>query len=654
MIKKLNLLPLMLVVLVGLLFSNRSVAQKGQEASDASAIKVIPEPVSVNKLSGNYALPGNIKVYFGGTEESHGDIQFVKQEFASRMKKADPGLTIIEVSSNKANVKFMLLAKKDTTLKEEGYRLTVDDRGINIVANKPAGLFYGIQTLMQMIPLKKSSLAGDKEVDGSLTIPCAIITDYPRFGWRGLMLDVSRHFFTKQEVMDYIQQMSRYKYNMFHWHLTDDEGWRLQINAYPKLTSVGAWKVKKIGYFGTFSPVTAEDKFDYGGFYTQDDIREVIEFARRHFVNILPELDMPGHSMAAIASYPELSCTPGADKYHVRSGEKGFMDWTDSGIVAHYDNTLCPANPRVYEFLDTVFAEVASLFPFPYIHIGGDECAKTFWKTNPAITALMKREGLKDMDEVQSYFEKRVEKIVESKGKKVIGWDEILEGGVAPNAAIMSWRGEKGGIKASQMKHDVVMSPTTFAYLDYMQGDPALEPHVYASLRLNKAYKFDPVPKGADARFIKGGQANLWSEQLYNIRHAEYMTWPRAFAIAECLWSPVDRKNWDCFVQRVEAQFPRFDADSVNYARSMYDPDIAVTLNKDSTLQITLSKELDNINLYYSVDNSFPDNFYPKYDVPFNMPKDAAMLRVISYRNGKPIGRLITIDTNDLRKRLKK
>jgi hexosaminidase len=504
---------------------------------------------------------------------------------------------------------------------------------------------------MQMIPATGTI---DQEDNNEIAIPCAVIMDYPRFAWRGLMLDVSRHFFTKQEVMDYIDEMSRYKYNMFHWHLTDDEGWRLQIKAYPRLTSVGAWNVKKIGYFGTFSPVTPEDKYDYGGFYTQDDIREVIEYAKEHFVNILPELDMPGHSMAAIASYPELSCTTGADKYHVRSGEKGFMDWTDSGIVAHYDNTLCPANPRVYEFLDTVFAEVASLFPFPYIHIGGDECAKTFWKINPAIKALMKREDLKNMDEVQSYFEKRVEKIVESKGKKVIGWDEILEGGVAPNATIMSWRGEKGGIKASQMHHDVIMSPTTYAYLDYMQGDPALEPRVYASLRLKKAYQFDPVPAGADAKYIKGGQANLWAEQLYNIRHAQYMTWPRGFAIAEALWSPKDKKNWTSFVERVEAQFPRLDADSVKYARSMYDPDIAVTLNTDSTLRITLSKELNNIDLYYSVDNSFPDNFYPKYDEPFNMPKDAAMLRVISYREGKPIGRLITITTKDLRKRSKK
>lgn len=646
MIKKLNLLSLMAAAFIGFFYCNGLAAQQNKNAD----IKVIPEPVSVNRLSGSYLLPGNIHVYYGATGKNEG-LQYIKKEFKARLIKINAAIQMSETDQDQADVQFTLLGKRDADLKDEGYRLTVDTKGIKIMANKPAGLYYGIQTLMQMIP---ASGAMGNEAHKGINIPCAVITDYPRFAWRGLMLDVSRHFFTKQEVMDYIDEMSRYKYNMFHWHLTDDEGWRLQIKAYPRLTSVGAWNVKKIGYFGTFSPVTPEDKYDYGGFYTQDDIREVIEYAKEHFVNILPELDMPGHSMAAIASYPELSCTPGADKYHVRSGEKGFMDWTDSGIVAHYDNTLCPANPRVYEFLDTVFAEVASLFPFPYIHIGGDECAKTFWKINPAIKALMTREDLKNMDEVQSYFEKKVEKIVESKGKKVIGWDEILEGGVAPNATIMSWRGEKGGIKASQMHHDVIMSPTTYAYLDYMQGDPALEPKVYASLRLKKAYQFDPVPAGADAKYIKGGQANLWAEQLYNIRHAQYMTWPRAFAIAEALWSPKDRKNWTSFVERVEAQFPRLDADSVKYARSMYDPDIAVTLNADSTLKITLSRELDNIDLYYSVDNSFPDNFYPKYDEPFNMPKDAAMLRVISYRDGKPIGRLITITTKDLRKRSKK
>ena len=652
MIKRFKRLAGLITIMGGLLSGNVLLGQ----GNPPESIKIIPEPVSVLPGTGTFSLPSQLVVSYQGIEKGENEqMDYVKAAFIRTMHQQNNSIQIKEAASaaSKADVRFELLLKEDTALKQEGYRLTVDGRGIKVVANKPAGLFYGIQTLRQLMPVVEMTTGAihEQQIVG---IPCVVIADYPRFGWRGLMLDVSRHFFTKQEVMDYIQEMSHYKYNMFHWHLTDDEGWRIQIKAFPKLTSVGAWNVKKTGYFGTFSPVTADDKYDYGGFYTQEDIKEVVAFAKAHFINVLPELDMPGHSMAAIASYPELSCTPGADKYHVRSGEAGFMDWTDSGIVAHYDNTLCPANPKVYDFLDKVFGEVAELFPFGYIHIGGDECAKTFWKINPEIQALMKKEHLKNMDEVQSYFEKKVEKIVESKGKKVIGWDEILEGGVAPNAAIMSWRGEKGGIAASKMKHDVVMSPTTYAYLDYMQGDPALEPRVYASLRLKKAYQFDPVPAGADPAFIKGGQANLWSEQLYNIRHAQYMTWPRGLAIAECLWTPKHQKNWDSFVSRVEAQFALFDRDSVKYAPSMYDPDIAVSQNGDSTLKITLLKELDNIDLYYSVDNSFPDNFYPRYTAPFDLPKDAAMLRVISYRDGKPIGRLITINRKDLEKRNKK
>ncbi|MFT4204013.1 MAG: family 20 glycosylhydrolase [Chitinophagaceae bacterium] len=628
------------VFIVSLCFFLTSVY--GQEDS-GEAIKVIPEPVSVQRQAGWYLLPKTIAVKLPESPDALPVAQLLRQrlESSAGIHVSNSGTPAIVLSLNK---------EKDTLLGNEGYRLDVTRASIHITANRAAGLYYGAQTLLQLMPPAIESPVSSAGTQYKL--PCVSIVDYPRFAWRGLMLDVSRHFFTKEEVKKYIDQMARYKFNVFHWHLTDDEGWRIQIKSLPRLTEVGAWKVKKIGYFGTFSPISDTDKYNYGGYYTQDDIRGVVQYAKEHFIDILPEIDIPGHSMAAVASYPELSCTPGADKYHVRSGESGFMDWTDSGIVAHYDNTLCPTNPKVYEFLDKVFSEVSSLFPFPYIHIGGDECAKTFWKINPDIIALMKKEHMQNIEEVQSYFEKKVEKIVESKGKRVIGWDEILEGGLAPNAAVMSWRGEKGGIAASRLKHEVVMSPTTYAYIDFMQGDPSLEPHVYAQLRLKKTYEFEPVPAGADAAYIKGGQANLWTEQVYNLRHAQYMTWPRAFAVSESLWSPKNKKNWPFFVKKVEAQFPRFDADSVKYSPAMYDPDISVSYNADSTLRITLTKEIDDIDLYYSVDNSFPDTFYPKYTQPFALPKDAAMLRVVSYRDGKPIGRLLTVPVEGLRKRV--
>ncbi|HVW61074.1 MAG TPA: family 20 glycosylhydrolase, partial [Puia sp.] len=336
----------------------------------------------------------------------------------------------------------------------------------------------------------------------------------------------------------------------------------------------------------------------------------------------------------------------------VNSGEK-FMNWYPGGFSAIIDNTLCPANEKVYPFLDKVFTEIAALFPFDYIHVGGDECAKNFWEKSDAVRQLMQKEGLKNMQEVQSYFEKRVEKIVESKGKKVIGWDEILEGGLAPNAAVMSWRGIKGGIEAAKMGHQVVMSPTTFVYLDYMQGDAIIEPPVYATLRLNTAYSFEPVPDGVDPSLIKGGQANLWTEQVYNVRHLQYMVWPRSLAVAECLWSPKEKKNWSDFVRRTEATFQRMDIEQVKYARSMYDA--GFTAKKDpgaeDSLSIELFTEIPGLDIYYSFDNSNPDNFYPKYIHPLTVPKDADMLKVITYRDGKPIGRQLDMPINELRRR---
>jgi hexosaminidase len=359
---------------------------------------------------------------------------------------------------------------------------------------------------------------------------------------------------------------------------------------------------------------------------------------------------VPGHSLAAIASYPELSCTPGAENYRVRSGEK-IMEWHDHGFTALVDNSLCPANEKTYEFLDKVFTEVAQLFPFEYIHTGGDECAKNFWEKSAAVKALMKKEELKDMQQVQSYFEKRLEKIIESKGKKFMGWDEILEGGLSPTAAVMSWRGEKGGIEAAKMKNEVVMSPTTFCYIDYMQSDVVMEPKVYATLRLNKAYQFEPVPPGVDAKYIKGGQANLWTEQVYNTRHLQYMIWPRAFATAESVWSPKEKKNWNNFVSRVENHFKRYDVAEKKYSPAVYDPIFTAKKDAKGGLLIELATEIEGLDIYYSFDNSFPDRFYPKYTAALTPPKDAVMLKVITYRGKEAVGRMINMPIKEMQTR---
>ena len=483
----------------------------------------------------------------------------------------------------------------------------------------------------------------------SWSVPVVEVTDYPRFGWRGLMFDVSRHFFGVKDVKEFIDDMAAYKYNLLHMHLTDDQGWRIEIKSLPKLTSVGAWRVDKTGTFGTFSTPGPDEPRSYGGFFTQNDIKELVQYAKDRFINIMPEVDMPGHSLAAIAAYPDLTCTPGT--YQVNSGEK-FMVWPPGGhFYGLLDNTLCPANERTFEFIDKVFTEIAQLFPFEYIHMGGDETARNFWEKSDAIKALMKKENLKDLDEVQSYFVKRVEKIINSKGKKMIGWDEILDGGLAPNAAVMSWRGMKGGIEAAKQNHEVVMSPTTYAYIDYMQGDAMIEPPVYATLRLSKSYEFEPVPDGVDPKFIKGGQANLWTEQIYNMRHLRYMVWPRAFATAEVLWSPKNKKNWNNFYKKVEAHFARFDAAQKKYAPSMYDPDFKFTKDDKNEITVEMKTEIPDISVHYSFDNSFPDNFYPHYSKPVMVPKDAATMKVVTYRGGKQMGRLIVFPSSEMKKR---
>ena len=616
----------------------------GQSHRDGN-IAIIPEPVSLAQKEGEYTLPKRVVIETSTGPEMKQVISTLRQRFS-----VPTGSKVVVIgSSPAATIKLILNKKADEALGKEGYNLAVTPKGIFIKANEPAGLFYGVQTLVQLFP--KEIVSEKYEANVKWVSPCVEITDYPRFKWRGLMFDVARHFFTKAEVEEYIDNMVKYKMNLLHLHLTDDEGWRIEIKSLPRLTTVGAYNVKKVGYFGNFSPPKPDEPRDYGGFYTQKDIKEIVQYAKDRFVNILPEIDVPGHSLAAVVAYPELSCTPGADKYQVRSGEH-FMSFTKEGIKAGIDNTLCPANEKVYDFLDKVLTEVAQLFPFGYIHMGGDECAKNFWEQSDAIKALMQKENLKTQEEVQSYFEKRVEKIVESKGKKFLGWDEILEGGLAPDAIVMSWRGMKGGIQAAKMGHEVVMSPTTFAYLDYMNGDPAIEPRVYSTLRLTKAYEFDPAPDSVDSKLIIGGQANLWTEQVYNTRHLEYMTWPRAFAIAEAVWSPKSVRNFDDFASRVEKHFDRFDVAEIKYAPSVYDPIFTVKTGADtSKTEVELATEIKGLDIRYTFDNSFPDQFYPKYTAPLLVPTDAFMLRVITYRGDKPVGRMITITVEELKKR---
>jgi hexosaminidase len=434
--------------------------------------------------------------------------------------------------------------------------------------------------------------------------------------------------------------------------LADDNGWRLEIKSLPKLTEIGAWRVERFGHFGNREDPKEDEKATYGGFYTQEDVKEIVAFANERNVTIVPEIDVPGHSMAVLAAYPELSTKKDVKRF-VNPGTQ-FADWFPNGTFKmKIENTLNPSDEKVYEFLDKVFTEVAALFPNKYIHMGGDECYHGFWEEDANCQAFMKKNNLKDVHELQSYFVKRVEKIVNKKGKTLIGWDEILEGGLAPNAAVMSWRGMKGGIEAAKQKHDVVMSPTTFAYIDYMQGDATIEPRIYSSLSLKKTYSFEPVPDSVDVKYILGGQGNLWTEQVQNYRHALYMTYPRAFAIAETVWSPKEKKDWDGFIARTENHFGRFDAANLKVSKAVFDA-IVTTKMDGEKLICEMSNDMAGVDIFYTIDDSFPDKFSPKYTSTIEIPKGEITLKVITLRNGQPLGRMLSIPRAELEKRVKK
>jgi hexosaminidase len=615
---------------------------------------IIPAPVS-------YEMPaaGGMNMFMLDTRTSidvtdnNPDAKKIAENFVNSigfMGNQKPTFKKVEKPTMQDKVMIFTINKTaNTQLGNEGYTLEVTGEMIKMTANKPAGLFYAIQSLRQMMP---PQVENKEFLMGMFPIMGCKITDYPRFGWRGLMLDVSRHFFTKEEVKNYIDLMARYKLNTFHWHLADDNGWRLEIKSLPKLTEIGAWRVERFGHFGNREDPKEDEKATYGGFYTQEDVKEIVAFANERNVTIVPEIDVPGHSMAVLAAYPELSTKKDVKRF-VNPGTQ-FADWFPNGTFKmKIDNTLNPSDEKVYEFLDKVFTEVAALFPNKYIHMGGDECYHGFWEEDANCQAFMKKNNLKDVHELQSYFVKRVEKIVNKKGKTLIGWDEILEGGLAPNAAVMSWRGMKGGIEAAKQKHDVVMSPTTFAYIDYMQGDATIEPRIYSSLSLKKTYSFEPVPDSVDVKYILGGQGNLWTEQVQNYRHALYMTYPRAFAIAETVWSPKEKKDWDGFIARTENHFGRFDAANLKVSKAVFDA-IVTTKMDGEKLICEMSNDMAGVDIFYTIDDSFPDKFSPKYTAAIEIPKGEIILKVITLRNGQPLGRMLSIPRAELEKRAKK
>ena len=607
----------------------------GQDNIADDRVHIIPEPVSLQVKAGNFQLNKNTLI-ISATRQTNDIAQMMKG-----LLNVPTGfnLTVKNKNTEKGSnaIILKLNTRPNTELGDEGYTLQVLSDIVMISANKPRGLFYGMQTLIQLLPPDIERKTIREAVKWK--IPCVNILDYPRFGWRGLMLDVSRHFFSKEFVEKYIDEMAKYKFNVFHWHLSDDNGWRIEIKGLPKLTEVGAWRVPRTGHWG-FTPPQPDEKATYGGYYTQEDIREIVAYAQKRFVTIVPEVDVPAHSLSLIASYPNLSCTK--LQYPVNPGS-----------VFDGDNVLCVANDSTWLILDKIFTQIAELFPGKYIHVGGDEANRSFWTKDPKDQALMNKERIQTPAGLQSYFEKRLEKIIVSKGKKMIGWDEILEGGLPPEATVMSWRGTQGGIDAAKLGHHVVMTPVENCYLDYYQGDPLIEPVGGGMLRLSTCYQFEPVPDGVDSNFILGGQGNLWTENVPSDRHAEYMTWPRSLALSEVFWSPKNKRNWIDFIRRMEWQFKYMDAAEIKYARSAFDPIISGVKDEVGNLKVKLATEIPNLDIYYTFDGSNPDNFYPKYDGnPLDVPKGASEVRAITYRNGKPIGHQINCPLAEVAKRI--
>lgn len=443
-------------------------------------------------------------------------------------------LTLIGQAAASDNKPGLTISIQSDMQAPEAYDLVIGPGSARLTASSPAGMLYGLHTFLQLC-----------RIDGSeVLVIGAEIADQPRFAWRGMHLDVSRHFFPVSFIKIYIDLLARHKMNMFHWHLCDDQGWRIEIPAFPRLTEVGAWRI--------------EDGNRYGGFYSRSDIADIVEFARKRCVTIVPEIEMPGHAMSALTAYPEYSCTGGP-----------FTVPTTWGV---FDDVYCAGNEKTFAFLEAILSDVASLFPGPMIHIGGDECPKERWRAHDLCQQRMQQEGLGDEDQLQSYFIRRIAKYLNTIGKRLVGWDEILDGGAPAGSTIMAWRSAEKGIEAARAGHDVVMCPMTHCYFDHYQADPAGEPKAIGGFSpLDKVYAFEPIPDGLPAELqdrIVGAQANVWTEYMPDSDHVEYMTFPRLCALAEVLWSPRSMRLWDNFAARLRSHIKRLDKIGVKYRRS--------------------------------------------------------------------------------------
>lgn len=579
---------------------------------------VIPYPNSLVPEEGSFAFNKKTKMICTLSLDSAS--QEVVRNFSALLNNVAGLKTecIVEEEKGEKNIVFFDL---DTSIANEGYSLDIDPSKIIIKASSAAGFYYAVQSLKQLLPI---AVYGDKESDSveKWEVPCVHIDDTPRFSYRGMHLDVARHFFSVDEVKRYIDLLAMHKLNVFHWHLTDDQGWRIEIKKYPKLTEIGSIRKHTM----------VEKNFDqydntpYGGYYTQDQIRDIVNYAKERFITIIPEVDLPGHMVAALASYPSLGCTGGP--YEVQ------------GMWGVHPDVLCAGKEETYEFVTDVLSEVIELFPSRYIHIGGDECPKDRWKKCPLCQARIRKLGLKTDKEhtaeerLQSYFMTRVEKFLNENDRQIIGWDEILEGGAAPNATIMSWRGTDGGVQAAKLRHNVVMTPNTYLYFDYYQSeDTQTEPLAIGSyVPLERVYDFEPVPDTLDndsKKYILGAQANLWTEYISDFKQVEYMLLPRLDALSEVQWTQPENKNWVNFLDRLQHNIQVYDLKGYNYGKHIFgiNPEYKIIPEKHC-IEVTLRTQGD-APVYYTLDGTVPTEKSTRYTQPIELTENTDLKAIV-------------------------
>ena len=601
---------LMAVLLsAGILFS--CTPQEGKSTQTAN-YEVIPLPSEITVSEGNpFVLSSSTKIIFpDGNEKMQRNAEFLA-EFLQLSTGIKPAIT--SATSNKNAIVLALGLQSENA---EAYELAVNENAITITGASEAAVFYGVQTLRKSVPADAKSV----------TFPAVSIKDEPRFSHRGMMLDVARHFQPADFVKKYIDILALHNINQFHWHLTEDQGWRIEIKAYPKLTQIGSQRKETV-----IGRNTGEyDGKPHGGFYTQEEIQDIVKYAQDRYITVIPEIDLPGHMLAALTAYPQLGCTGGP--YEVA---------TSWGV---FDDVLCPGKEETFTFLEAVLTEVMELFPSKYIHIGGDECPKVRWEKCPDCQARIKELGLKNKDGhtaehyLQSYVTARVEKFLNDKGRSIIGWDEILEGELAPNATVMSWRGMEGGIKAAQMGHDVIMTPTDYCYFDYYQTQNTdTEPLAIGGyVPIEKVYSFEPAPQLLTAEqkaHILGAQANLWTEYISDSKQLEYMTMPRIAALAEVQWMQPEKKNYEQFLTRLPRLLNLYSKLGYHYATHVFDVQAKMTPNfETNSLDVELST-IDNAPIHYTLDGTEPNASSQQYDGKFSI-RENAELKAVALREG--------------------